>query len=260
MKFNVTPSVSMQYQVSVQPFTSNFSSSFDSYWSNDTSGDTNNWFTYQGKTSTVGSGPSGDHTSGTGYYAYFNTSTGNANTSGNTAILLGPSIIPGGNGAVVTFYYHMYGANIGTLELDQKINGTLTTLWTLSGRQQASSAAAWKEVDVYVAPTSGVPVTFRLKATAVGGSLGEIAVDDVSVYDFGTDLNGDGLLDNFISLNAASSLDRDGDGLPCWLEVTLGHAGFTTPGVASDSVKLTSVETVDSTGGTVKLCPGQPLL
>ena len=270
MKFYTTPSASMNYLVSVQPFATDFTSGFDSYWSNDTSGDTNNWFTYQGKTATVGSGPSGDDTTGTGYYAYFNTSTGNANTSGNTAILLGPAIIPGINGSIVTFYYHMYGANIGTLELDEKVTSTWTALWSISGQQQTSSSTGWNEVDLYIPPANGVPPTYgvplslRLKATAVGGSLGEIAVDDLSVCDYGADSDGDGILDSFecrahTALRTANALDSDSDGLPVWLEASLKNAGFTTSGAISDSVKLTSIETVDSTSGTVKLCPGQPL-
>ena len=49
----------------------------------------------------------------------------------------------------VSFEYHMYGSNTGSLTVQtQGANGLWTDAWSLSGAQQASGADAWREADV----------------------------------------------------------------------------------------------------------------
>lgn len=60
------------------------------------------------------SGPTGDHTTGSGNYMYVDASVG---SSGNQAFLVGPEMQSSGPYCEMTLFYHMYGDHIGTLEV-----------------------------------------------------------------------------------------------------------------------------------------------
>ena len=54
----------------------------------------------------------------------------------------------------LTFWYHMYGADIGKLNVIYKLPSganTETLLWNLTGQQQTSQTAAWRYASVPVA-------------------------------------------------------------------------------------------------------------
>ena len=89
------------------------------------------WQLHSQGTASQGTGPSKDATgNATGMYAYLEASQRRYNKK---AVLLSPTY--GGSFADCTmvFYYHMYGANVGSLWLKlDDINGT-TTMWRYQG-------------------------------------------------------------------------------------------------------------------------------
>lgn len=66
----------------------------------------------------------------TGYYIYTEAS-GNSN---KTARIISPVVRTTGT-LCVSFWYHMYGVHINTLNMYLKNNGALNNLWTKSGNQ-----------------------------------------------------------------------------------------------------------------------------
>ncbi|WP_298514721.1 T9SS type A sorting domain-containing protein [uncultured Kordia sp.] len=124
----------------------------------------------------AGSGGTGpDPTITTGNYFYTEAS-GAAN--GDVAELVSPLVdLTALTAPALTFNYHMFGAQIGTL--DVIVNGT-TNVWTLSGQQQGTATAPWELAVVDLAAYAGQSITVTFRATAVGTFEGDIAIDNVS--------------------------------------------------------------------------------
>jgi hypothetical protein len=146
-------------------------------WSNVTAGDNKNWMLDSGGTPSVGTGPA-TGANGSKYYAYLETSSGFAYTAGDTAILLGPSIT--GMDVHLTFQYHMYGADIGTLSVDVLSGDAwINDIWSVSGQQQWSNSAAYAAADVDLSSYTVSQIRFR--AVAAGGYRGDIALDNIEL-------------------------------------------------------------------------------
>jgi O-glycosyl hydrolase len=219
---SVTPTDSSIVQFSAADFESGFGE-----WVNITTGDdSHDWTRYSGSTLTPNTGPSGGENSST-WYVYLETSPGGANTAGNTAILQGPMI--DGYHRVLTFYYHMYGAATGTLNVDVFHNGTWqNAVWTLSGQQQSSNGAEYIQAAVDLNSYIG-PIQIRFRAMAAGGPTGDMAIDSIEVTGrvlYG-DMNGDNIvnaddLSEFAGywLQEDCDLDLDGDCLVNLYEFT----------------------------------------
>ncbi|KAK9959939.1 hypothetical protein ABG768_010029 [Culter alburnus] len=136
---------------------------------------------------TPNTGPSSDRTgSKQGFYMYIETSR--PRLEGDKARLLTPSFNvapknPYGNVAAnptycFSFYYHMYGKHIGTLNvyLRQKSQtGQDTSVWTLSGNQ----GDRWRQARVNINPTSSFQII--LEGIRGSGIEGDIAIDDVTI-------------------------------------------------------------------------------
>ncbi|RUS69887.1 hypothetical protein EGW08_022349, partial [Elysia chlorotica] len=129
------------------------------------------WARGQGKSVTPGTGPSSDHTTGTGYYAYLETSLG---FQGDDVLLQSPKVTLAGT-SCLSFYYHMYGPHVATLTLYSVSNaGVRTSLWTRKGTQ----GDQWLRAQVDIPKGTD----FQLLFEAVKGTLnkGDIAIDDVT--------------------------------------------------------------------------------
>jgi hypothetical protein len=185
-------------------------------WVNITGDDSHNWTRNSGGTLTPYTGPSGAN--GGTWYVYLETSPGGANTAGNTAILEGPTI--SGYNRVLTFYYHMYGAATGTLNVDVFHGGIWHNgVWSRTGQQHTSTSQAYTHAIVTLAQYSG-RIRIRLRAAAIGGPTGDMAIDNIEVS--GRTLYGDMNGDNFVNESDLSAfadywlqedcgLDLDGD-------------------------------------------------
>ncbi|KAL9953484.1 hypothetical protein ACROYT_G040907 [Oculina patagonica] len=143
----------------------NFDTGWCSGWQQSDS-DVFDWTRQKGPSLSSNTGPSSDHTSGTGYYMYIETSY--PRVAGDNAKI---TFSVSGNGelACLTFYYHMYGESTGTLTV---LSGK-KVVFSTSGNHGNDWIKA--EIKIYLDKT----VTFEGK---VGSSFtGDIAIDDVSI-------------------------------------------------------------------------------
>ena len=150
-----------------------------SQWANDTNDD-DDWRVYFGGTPTPNTGPSIDHNPGTpaGNFLYLEGSGCPLKTSH----LLSPYFnFTGYTVPVVTFWYHMYGADMGTMHLDVDTNGTwindVVPAWT-------DNINLWQE-RVFMATAFGNRNNVRFRIRGITGpapGATDMAIDDFSIY------------------------------------------------------------------------------
>ncbi|KAL9985794.1 hypothetical protein ACROYT_G008239 [Oculina patagonica] len=130
------------------------------------SNDKFDWTRNKGGTGSYQTGPSADHTTGNGYYMYIETSS--PRRQGDNAKLNTPKLQFSGN-MCMKFYYHMYGASMGTLNVI--LNGK--TVFSAGGNK----GNKWLEAAVTVNLSGMYAVTFE----GITGSSyqGDIAIDDL---------------------------------------------------------------------------------
>ncbi len=139
------------------------------------------WGGGTGATPSGGTGPTGDHTSGTGSYAYVEASGGQ---SGDTAILQSPLIdLSALSQPEMVYWLHMFSANGMPIVLDVEILGTAGS-WTNLETVTGSQANAWQErrIDLAAYANQSVVVRFvAVKATGGAAFQGDISVDDLAI-------------------------------------------------------------------------------
>jgi len=135
------------------------------------------WLRLSGSTESIGTGPVSDHTSGTGYYAYTESSAHNddAGTQFGTAFAMATPGI-----GTVEFYYSMYSNDntMGTLAVDASTDGGATypvAIWAHSGNQ----GNGWRISRVYVGARGVTHIRFL--ATNGGSFTNDMAVDDIYI-------------------------------------------------------------------------------
>jgi len=121
----------------------------------------------------------------------------------------------------LTFFYHMYGANMGTLHVDVRANGVWTNdVWVKQGQQQAASSDAWRHADVDLTPflADGI-IDIRFRGEADNGDLGNMAIDEVYVLDNpDCDLN--------VSVSANTTIQQGCDSATLDVTITGGVPNF----------------------------------
>lgn len=133
------------------------------------------WVLNSGGTPSGSTGP----TAGDGQYAYFETSSGSAFDRGDQAFLVSEEFTPLGES--LSFDYHMYGSNIGTLSVSVLDGSVWDTIWSLTGQQQSSGAASWTRESIDLSDYNGEDIKLRFEATALGNYRGDIAIDNIAV-------------------------------------------------------------------------------
>ena len=94
---------------------------------------------------------------------------------GDSARLLTPKM-PTTRGKCLEFWYHMYGSAVGSLKLYKKTGSSVgVRIWSQSGNQGDEWLAA--RVSVW-SPLRAFWLSFE---GTVGGSTGDIAIDDVQI-------------------------------------------------------------------------------
>jgi len=84
----------------------------------------------------------------------------------------------------MSFYYHMYGSDMGTLALEVSPDNGSSWLqvWSKSGQQHSSETAAWTQATVSLCPFAGLStVMIRFAGTRGDGFGSDMAVDNVSI-------------------------------------------------------------------------------
>jgi hypothetical protein len=156
------------------PYQEGFEGGATGLWSNMTTDDFD-WTNFTGATGSGGTGPT------TAYelnrYLYIETSGGLA---GDEAWLDSECFdLTGLANPKIDFAHHMYGTTIGTLELLISTNGvTWASLWSLSGDQ----GDVWNTASVDISAYAGQTVKLRFKGIHAGTFTGDIAIDDINIY------------------------------------------------------------------------------
>ena len=116
-----------------------------------------------------------------GVYLY--TEASSPAVAGDKAYLMSPEIdLAQSSHPKMTFHYHMYGVNIGSLEVEISDNGgsSWQSLYSISGEQQTSGASAWNSASVDLTGFTDA-VQIRFVATRGAGYEGDICLDDISL-------------------------------------------------------------------------------
>ncbi|XP_074645316.1 MAM and LDL-receptor class A domain-containing protein 1-like [Tubulanus polymorphus] len=122
------------------------------------------WTRQSGSTGSSGTGPSEDHTTGSGSYVYMESSGKHV---GDQAKFEADTLSMS-DSCVMNFYYHMHGSHMGTLEV--KLNGKVE--FSKSGDQ----GNQWKQGSVTIAKGNA---EIQFVATRGNGDKSNIAIDDV---------------------------------------------------------------------------------
>ena len=132
-----------------------------------------------GGTPSLTSGPRTDHTRGNGNFFYTA-----SNRPGSVAYLYLPCVdFDGYNSAGMTFYYHMYGASMGTLSVEvyDDTLATWVSVYSISGQQQNTPSDPWKIGAAKFEEFAGRELQIRFKADK-GGPNSDMAIDDIAFY------------------------------------------------------------------------------
>ncbi len=193
-------------------------------WINDAT-NANMWTARSSATGSGNTGPASDNTSGAGNYVFLESSTCYSNVS----YLYGPVYnVTSLTSPFITFYYHMWGAAMGSLALEATTDGvTWTQLWTLSGDQ----GNAWTSVDVNLSAYAGsATLSFRFVGTTGLDFTSDIAIDDVTVQNIACSAPSMPMASNVTAFTADLGWTENGTATS-W-EVEYGAAGF-TPGTGT---------------------------
>lgn len=132
------------------------------------------WYRQTGPTGSSGTGPKTDHTSGSGYYLYFEASS--PAQPGQTSCFFSQEF-PGGSCHLLTFWYHMLGSGIGKLSVQIKTSGGTESVWEKSGEQ----GDKWIQGSVEI--KSDLPYKVYFEGQRGGDYRGDIAIDDIAFKD-----------------------------------------------------------------------------
>ncbi|MBN3307353.1 MLRP2 protein, partial [Amia calva] len=132
------------------------------------------WERRAGPTDTPNTGPEADHTSGSGYFLYIESST--PRREGDVAQLKSPLLASSGpSGYCLTFWYHMFGATVGTLRM--YIQKSHYQPKTLVWQRRGTADDEWQRAHRHVILQDVHEILFE---ATVGGAKGDIAIDDLS--------------------------------------------------------------------------------
>lgn len=178
--------------VSSFPYTENFDSwttsspaysctsdgtiSFEDCWEN-VSGDDLDWDIHTGATGSSSTGPTTGY-NGSGNYVYTESSSCNSKTSHIKTTSFDFSSI---TNPQLSFYYHMYGATMGSLSVQASTDGGVSwssDLWSLSGDQGNS----WQQASISLAAYNGeTNVTIRFTSVTGTSYTSDMAIDELTI-------------------------------------------------------------------------------
>lgn len=187
--------------------TESFESGFGD-WVNDTSSDDFDWTRLTGSTPSAATGPDGAQDGN--YYIYTEASAPNY-PSKTASIEFTTTASDYAYGGKVDFYYHMFGAQMGSLYFDSYNGSSWSNRWILSGQQQATTS------DSYINTSSTFPsgtTKIRFRGVTGDGFTSDMAIDylrvyssDTATYSFDTEPTADE--DHFYVLNGSTWTQLD---------------------------------------------------
>jgi|GEM_PF-5872458 len=154
-------------------------------WQNEATADVD-WTCDENGTSSFGTGPSVDHTTGigTGHYMYAETSCNGTGYSNMSFIANSPvfdfSSITGSPS--ISFWYHMFGPTIGSMSLDVSMDGGTTWMNDFFVPAWTDNQDLWQERSVSSPALIGQSnVQFRIRYVSGVSFTGDAAFDDFQV-------------------------------------------------------------------------------
>ncbi|XP_061431582.1 zonadhesin-like isoform X1 [Lethenteron reissneri] len=133
--------------------------------------DTGDWIRNSGATPNPNTGPPGDHTNGSSFYLYLDSASVGA---GGGVRLLSPSINTNQN-VCLSFWYHMFGDELMTLNVHVLEDGGERHVWRAEGQQ----SIAWLQGTVTIQARPDTQVILEGIRGAL--RLSDIGLDDISV-------------------------------------------------------------------------------
>ncbi|XP_078472604.1 IgGFc-binding protein-like isoform X10 [Lampetra planeri] len=135
--------------------------------------DAGDWIRNSGATPNPSTGPPGDHTTGSSFYLYLDSASVGA---GGGVRLLSPSINTNQN-VCLSFWYHMYGDELMTLNVHVLEDGVERRVWLEEGQQ----SSAWLQGTVTIQAKPDTQVILEGLRGAL--RLSDIGLDDISVVE-----------------------------------------------------------------------------
>lgn len=179
------------------------------------------WRALSGITPTQGTGPIGDHTTGTidGKFLYLEAS---GECYNREAILMSPCIdLTNSSSPVLSLWYHMHGEDMGKLQFDAVHEGQL--IKNISEPVQGDQGEDWLEKVIDLSAFAGSVINIRIRASTGDGELSDIAIDDFMVKDMTTGIGNEKELSILISVvpNPTTGIFQvRGDGSNLTIKVT----------------------------------------
>jgi hypothetical protein len=155
-------------------------------------------------TVTGNTGPSTGN-GGSGIFAHFD---GSGGITGETNFISETLDFSTFNSPQISYYYFMYGADIGSLALQVNTGGGWTSLWSVSGSQQGSEGSSWVQNSVDLSAYAGeASCQIRFLGTRGAGNFSDIALDDIVVSDIVGAITGNFEFVNLIVNNTGGNID-----------------------------------------------------
>ncbi|KAK3591228.1 hypothetical protein CHS0354_003860 [Potamilus streckersoni] len=134
-----------------------------------------NWIRTSGGRSTINTGPKHGHTTGNDMKDYYMIIDASGRKEGNRAVLKRMGFDYEGR-ACLSFWYHMYGLHMGTLNINVIKNTYYPLLvWSKTGSQSESWTHAAVDLEI------GYNAMIEFEAIRGNGPFGNMALDDVSL-------------------------------------------------------------------------------
>ncbi|WP_298500378.1 M14 family zinc carboxypeptidase, partial [uncultured Algibacter sp.] len=260
---------------SVSDFTTDYNQNWDSgigNWSQDPNDDITSesisafWAQNTGGTPSGNTGPSDDfNTGGNYYYAEASTPPGTNRIGQNINVnLISPCFdLSNYENANFSFYYHMYGADMGTLSVDistdsgvswnqlDAFGNTVINTPILSGQQQGSNAAAWLQQNIDLSNYDGQTFILRFSATTGSGFNSDIAIDEINLSaDFVSTFTPVASCQNInATLDATGNVTIVADDIDDGTSIgnlSIDISSFTCAEIGTNNVTLTATDPSDS--------------
>ena len=153
-------------------------------WTQATVGDDGDWILDANGTGSSGTGPSDDITGGGNYFYIEASSNGTTGEIGAnaTAILVSPCFdLTSVTTGTFSFYYHMFGNNVGTLDVEATIDDGTT--WTNVFSASGNLGDIWNAQNIDISSYYGDVVKFRFIGLTGNGWSSDIAIDHIGIGD-----------------------------------------------------------------------------
>ena len=134
-----------------------------------------------GTQNSTNTGPLDDHTPGGSTYMYTEATSGSA---GNITELWSPCIdLSSLSSPKLSYWYHMYGANMGTLKVDVLTSGVRVSIDSISGPQQTGENEPWLEKTLDLSAYAGQSIQLIWVGIRGSNFTSDIAIDDINIFE-----------------------------------------------------------------------------